>query len=327
MTLEVFTPFIVYMLGGILHVSGVIVVVTCGIVMSLSKQHLGPHASRLSIVSSSFWEVFSFALNGVVFVLLGTQLPNAIGNTWSDDGISSFDLVTYIIVIVLIMHGTRLIWSIVSEKLVDRRKGRTRPFKEQMRSALITTLSGAKGTITLANHVHHPHVGDYWRRHDAIPDRDLLIFLASGVIVVSLLLATYVVPLLAPRVEKKSESQKQDAETSIEILRAVVEDLSAHITPGNRAGVTEVIRQYNDRITRLQNDSDYLEEESDTDVRILVLQWEQEYVWDRIDARNSPARRRLSSHEYPCTRRIDAPPREDTQSKLESPSASHDRLA
>ena len=120
------------------------------------------------------------------------------------------------------------------------------------------------------------------------PDRDLFIFLASGVIVVSLLLATYVVPLLSPRVEKKSESQKQDAETSIEILRAVVEDLSAHITPGNRAGVTEVIRQYNDRITRLQNDSDYLEEESDTDVRILVLQWEQEYVWDRIDAGTVP---------------------------------------
>ena len=52
--------------------------------------------------------------------------------------------------------------------------------------------------------------------------------------------------------------------------------------------MTEVIRQYNDRITRLQNDSDYLEEESDTDVRILVLQWEQEYVWDRIDAGTVP---------------------------------------
>lgn len=287
-TLEVFTPFIVYMLGGILHVSGVIVVVTCGIVMSLSKQHLGPHASRLSIVSSSFWEVFAFALNGVVFVLLGTQLPNAIGNTWSDDGISSFDLVIYIIVIVLIMHGTRLIWSIVSEKLVDRRKRRTRPFKEQMRSALITTLSGAKGTITLAIMFTIPTWVTTGGGMVRFPDRDLLIFLASGVIVVSLLLATYVVPLLAPRVEKKSESQKQDAETSIEILRAVVEDLSAHITPGNRAGVTEVIRQYNDRITRLQNDSDYLEEESDTDVRILVLQWEQEYVWDRIDAGTVP---------------------------------------
>ena len=270
--LEVFTPFIVYLLGDTLNVSGVIVVVTCGIIMSMSKPDLGPYASRMNIVSSSFWQVLAFALNGIVFVLLGTQLPNAIGNTWNDIGISSFDLLVYIIVIVLVMHGTRLLWSIVSEKLVDRRKQRTRPFKEQLRSALITTLSGAKGTITLAIMFTIPTWVNTGSGMVRFPNRDLLIFLASGVIVVSLLLATYVVPLLAPRIERKSESQKQDAETSVEIMRAVVEDLTARITPKNRAAVSEVIRRYNERIARTQSGSDYLEEESDIEVRIMVLQ-------------------------------------------------------
>ena len=286
--LEVFTPFIVYLLGDTLNVSGVIVVVTCGIIMSMSKPDLGPYASRMNIVSSSFWQVLAFALNGIVFVLLGTQLPNAIGNTWNDIGISSFDLLVYIIVIVLVMHGTRLLWSIVSEKLVDRRKQRTRPFKEQLRSALITTLSGAKGTITLAIMFTIPTWVNTGSGMVRFPNRDLLIFLASGVIVVSLLLATYVVPLLAPRIERKSESQKQDAETSVEIMRAVVEDLTARITPKNRAAVSEVIRRYNERIARTQSGSDYLEEESDIEVRIMVLQWEQEYILDRISAGTVP---------------------------------------
>ena len=286
--LELFTPFIVYLLGNALHVSGVIVVVTCGIIMSMSKPDLGPYASRLNIVSSSVWQVLAFALNGIVFVLLGTQLPNAIGNTWNDTGISSFDLAIYIVVIVLVMHGVRLLWSIVSEKLVDRRKQRTRPFKDQLRSALITTLSGAKGTITLAIMFTIPVWVSTGTGMERFPDRDLLVFLASGVIIVSLLLATYVVPLLAPRVEKKSETKKQDAETSVEIMRAVVEDLTSRITPKNRAAVSEVIRQYNERIVRAQAGSDYLEEESDVEVRIMVLQWEQEYILDRISEGTVP---------------------------------------
>ncbi len=286
--LEVFTPFMVYLLGDTLHVSGVIVVVTCGIIMSLSKPDLGPYASRLNIVSSSVWQVLAFALNGIVFVLLGTQLPNAIGNTWNDTGIAPLDLVGYIVVIVLVMHGVRLAWSIASEKLVDRRKQRTRPFKDQLRSALITTLSGAKGTITLAIMFTIPVLVTSDTGVSRFPNRDLLIFLASGVIIVSLLLATYVVPLLAPRVEKKTETKKQDAETSVEIMRAVVEDLATRITPKNRAAVSEVIRQYNERIARVQTDSDYLEEESDIEVRIMALQWEQEYILDRISEGTVP---------------------------------------
>ena len=280
--LEVFTPFMVYLIGDALHVSGVIVVVTCGIVMSMSKQDLGPHASRMNIVSSSFWQVFAFALNGIVFVLLGTQLPNAIGNTWVDTGVSPLNLAIYVLAITAIMHGVRFVWSMCSEKLIDRKRKRFRPLKQRMRAAGITTLSGAKGTITLAIMFTIPTWVTVDGTMTRFPNRDLLIFLASGVIVVSLLLATYIVPLLAPRKERKSESQKQDAETSIDIMRAVIEDLTAHINEKNHVAVTEVIRQYNERIARLQNNNDFLEEESDTEVRILVLQWEQEYLLDRI---------------------------------------------
>ena len=280
---EAFTPFIVYLFADTIHVSGVLAVVACGIVMSLSRPNLGPLTARFNIVSSSFWQVLVFALNGIVFVLLGTQLPNAIGNTWNDNGISNLDLAFYILVITLVLHGTRLVWSLANESIEDRLSKNKRKFKQRLRAAAITTLSGAKGTITLAIMFTLPLWVNNGLAISRFPNRDLLIFLASGVIVVTLLLATYVVPLLAPRTKEESDQAKQDIETNVEIMRAVIEDLDSHITPRNRMEISEVIRRYNDRIARIQNASDYLEEESDTELRIKVLQWEQEYVWERIE--------------------------------------------
>ena len=75
---EVLIPFIAFLVGEHMHVSGVINVVACGITMSFAKRNLGPSISRLNIVSSSVWRVAAFALNGIVFVLLGTQLPTAL---------------------------------------------------------------------------------------------------------------------------------------------------------------------------------------------------------------------------------------------------------
>jgi CPA1 family monovalent cation:H+ antiporter len=47
--------------------------------------------SRMNIVSTSVWQVLTFALNGIVFVLLGTQLPQSFGGLWIEDGISNVD--------------------------------------------------------------------------------------------------------------------------------------------------------------------------------------------------------------------------------------------
>ncbi len=286
--LEVFTPFIVYLLADTVHFSGVLAVVACGIVMSLARPNLGPLAARFNIVASSFWQVLVFALNGIVFVLLGTQLPNAIGNTWNDNGISNFDLAFYVLVITLVLHGTRLAWSLVNETIADYSEKKKRRFSQRLRAAAITTLSGAKGTITLAIMFTIPLWINDGLSISRFPNRDLLIFLASGVIVMTLLLATYAVPLLAPRPKDESDQAKRDIETTVEIMRAVIEDLTSHIKPQNRAEISEVIHRYNERISRIQNHSEFLEEESDTELRIQVLQWEQDYIIERIEDGSVP---------------------------------------
>ena len=288
--LEVLTPFLVYLLADAVHVSGVLCVVACGIVLSVTPSNLGPTDSRLNIVSTSVWRVLAYGLNGIVFVLLGTQLPNVFTSSIDSIGVTSSTLIGLVFAITLIMHAVRFVWSIGSELLADRREGTMRSSGERLRSALITTLSGAKGTITLAIMFTIPTLVDFEGVGTFIdfPNRDMLIFLASGTILLSLLLATYVVPLLAPKKETPEEQNTKLALAKVEIMRRVIERLTARETDETRAATSEVIRQYNDRIARIQNESD-LEEEPDTELRIRMLQWQQEYLWTEIDAGRVPA--------------------------------------
>lgn len=280
--LEVFLPFIVFLIGQEVHVSGVIAVVVCGIVMSMARKNLGPSVSRMNIVSNSVWQVLTFGLNGIVFVLLGTQLPAAVTTTWVDEGIGNVELVGYVIAITLLMHGTRFVWSIVAERLADRRHHETRTRAQRLRTAIVTTLSGAKGTITLAIMFTIPRWIDAGTSMERFPNRDLLIFLACGVIVLSLLIATFIVPLLAPRKVDASVEHQRALATAVDIMRAVIEELTARQTEETRRATSEVIRRYNDRIARIQDEGN-IDAPGDTELRIKVLVWEQEYVTELIE--------------------------------------------
>ncbi len=287
-SLELVTPFIAYLLGEHIGVSGVILVVACGITMSMVPRDFGPSMARMSIVSSSVWEVITFALNGVVFVLLGTQLPQAFGGLWADEGISNFHLIAFVLIITLLMHGMRFIWSIVSDAVTFKGQSKKVGIAERLRSAAITTLSGSKGAITLAIMLSIPLMINSGTSLSEFPQRDLLIFLACGVVLTSLLLATFIVPILAPhKKESPSDLRMRDSLAKADVLRRVVEELTARKNDDNSAAIGKVIGKYNDRIARIA-DSEDLEDEPDIDLRIMVLNWEQEYVLDLIDRDEVP---------------------------------------
>ncbi len=218
-SLELLTPFVAYLLGEVIGVSGVILVVACGITMSLMPRSFDPSRARVGIVSSSVWQVLVFAFNGVVFVLLGTQLPQSFGDMWVDDGISNLHLLAYIFVITGLMHTTRFVWTLVSDAIVFKQLGESVGVLDRIRSAVVMTLAGSKGAITLAIMFSLPVFVSTGTAMVPLPKRDLLIFLASGVILLSLLLATFFVPLLAPRKEDPNTARAHDAEARAQILR------------------------------------------------------------------------------------------------------------
>ena len=245
---EVFTPFIVFLAAEHFGTSGILAVVAAGLLITLLPQKPTPVAARLKIASNSVWETLVFVINGVVFVMLGMQLPKAIMPSWRSDEVSSLLLCGLVLLVTALVVGVRFIWVLVMERCDSSAKRHTG--KQLVRDALVTTLSGPKGAVTLSIIMTIPFT---LSTGEAFPQRDTLIFLASGVILCTLLLANFVVPVLAPKDDSPDETEEQDVNTvTIDILKRVIRQLREQKTPQNESSTQIVIRQYSERIKRLR---------------------------------------------------------------------------
>lgn len=280
---DLFIPFIIYLVAEPFGASGVIAVVTAGLISNMGKRELGPSVSRLNIVSTSVWSVFSFGLNGIVFVLLGTQLPKAMMSTWEDYTIDNGYLLLMILIITVAVELIRFLWLLGSERIRARRHKQPFSLKEAVRTSLIMTLAGAKGAVTLSIAFSLPWFN---AAGDVFPQRELIIFLACGVILITLLLANFVIPLLAGKKElSESEVQRREEErdAKIEILRNVIEELARDHDPKDRRAIGSVIRSYNDRINRIKTDEADEEDPAKVQLRIQIIRWEREFVKKELE--------------------------------------------
>ena len=283
MLFDLFTPFIIYLAANAFGASGVIAVVAAGLVSGVGKRELGPSVSRTNIVSSSVWSVFSFALNGFVFVLLGTQLPKAMISTWENYTLDNGFLIVIILVIVLAIEVIRFLWLFGSEAYSAHRAKKPLALKAALKTSLVMTLAGAKGTLTLAIVFSIPWFN---AAGDVFPQRELIIFLACGVILITLLIANFVIPLLAGKKEpSESDLQRHEDEAAakIEVLRNVIEELARNHDPKERRAVHAAIRSYNERINRIKTDSSDEEDPEKTKLRLQIISWEREYVKDALE--------------------------------------------
>jgi NhaP-type Na+/H+ or K+/H+ antiporter len=110
---DVLTPFVIFLIGEGIGASGILAVVAAGLSSSLYKHSIGPNEARLEIVSSSVWQVLSFCLNGIVFVLLGMQLPGAVTQSWEDISLNNFELIGLVLVISAIIIAVRAVWFLM----------------------------------------------------------------------------------------------------------------------------------------------------------------------------------------------------------------------
>lgn len=280
---EVFTPFIVFLLADTLHTSGILAVVAAGVIMTFTPRRIGPSQSHYNVVSSSVWRVLAFTLNGIVFVLLGMELPLALTSSWMDQSIENGTLIACVLVLTAVLVLVRFAWVFCMELLHRDRATGMRPHLTAsfVRDAAVTTLAGPKGAITLSIAFTIPvflsSSGDYF------PQRDIIIFLACGVILCTLLLANFVVPLIAPKCEEDTASAERLAKVDVEILRTVIEELTRRQKPETKAATRTVIRSYNARIARLQQSNDLDTEPRDA-LRIKIIRAQQNHALHRIES-------------------------------------------
>jgi len=148
---------------------------------------------------NSVWDTIQFSLNGIIFVLLGEQLPAILGGAKATVALSGHSepwwLAVYIVAIVAGLAALRFAWVWASLKLtiLRKRKGDSPLHSPDWRLVAAMSLAGVRGAITLAGVLTLPLALD---DGTPFPARDLAIFLAAGVIIFSLVIASVGLPLL-----------------------------------------------------------------------------------------------------------------------------------
>ena len=278
--LQVLTPFAFYLVAEEMGVSGILAVVAAGLVDSFGTKALLPSAARLNIVSTSVWKVVSFALNGMCFVLLGTLLPNATARTWA----SSFPntiLVLDVLLISVALIAVRFLWCLGMERLKRREDGKRHKIDAKAaKDALVLTLAGPKGAVTLSICLTIPRVVG---TGEVLQCRELLIFLGAGVILVTLLLANFVVPLLVPK-KVPQRTRLEETQGRVQVLRNVIRELSHDETITDKRALRRVIANYETRIDRIKKTSS-LEDQAEDALRERCIAWEAMYVNKAIHER------------------------------------------
>ena len=267
----ILTPFIVYLLAEYCKVSGILAVVASGIMHSFEREKINPETAGLNISSKSVWEALVFVLNGLVFLIMGTQLPTAIEAIWGVPSAGRLKIIAYIIIITLALMLIRFLWSLLTiKKDVYEPEDRL----SKIKASLIISMSGVRGAVTLATTMSIPFLlGDGSR----FPERDLIIFIASGVILCSLLIANFILPLLLEK-ESKINMLAFETEACIEIVNNVITQLNNQITEKNRSAVSRVIRDYYQRKSDLQRKQggNLFDNKEEINLKKMIYEWERQ---------------------------------------------------
>ena len=276
---EVIMPFFAYLTAEHFGVSGILAVVAAALFMKFYPSSLTLESSRYAVASENVWELLVFAINGIVFVLLGMKLPEVILPTWNSSGHEGGAwLIVLIVIITAIVIGVRFAWVVGMEKLARNHEGaRPKIDKEFLRNAAVVTLAGPKGAVTLSVVMSLPY---FISAGTPFPNRDLLIFLASGVIVLTLLIANFVVPLLAPAEEGEGASARSKVE--IDILQNVVDGLLAKETPETAVPTRIAVQAYHERMNLVRERE--VSDEALRDLRINVLESQLGFVEGQMKA-------------------------------------------
>lgn len=287
---EVSMPLVVYLFSELVGVSGILAVVACGVMWSMFRDRkISPYQSRLNIALTSVWKVIGFVLNGIVFVLLGIQLPNAMQSTWDNLYINNFVLIGYVLLLTALIVLLRFAWALIMTRLVKNpATGKRDKFSLRMvKSSLVTTVGGPKGAITLSIAFTIPFL---LADGSTFPQRSLIIFLASGVIVCTLLLANFLLPVLAPKEEAEADEEEVEElmRTKIEIMRTVIERLMADSTEENDRETKIVVYSYNNRIRTIRSVAD-IEEPAVAKLRIEVIDYQVEQLIGAVERREVEA--------------------------------------
>ena len=223
--LSLVTPYVMYIVAESFHFSGVLSVVSGGLFLSARNHLFLNYRSRLR--GLNVWTTLGFVLNGLIFLLIGLELPSIIrqlGPVGLNAAIKYGVLITALLIVgrLLSTMGTSVFTVFISRYITtaDSRPGWKAP--------LLFGWAGMRGVVSLAAALSIPtHLSD----GRPFPQRDLILFITFVTIVLTLLVQGLTLPWLIRKVkledpdhrpaleEQDRQVRKKLAEFSLEFLK------------------------------------------------------------------------------------------------------------
>ncbi len=282
---QILTPFGIYIITEeLLHASGVIAVVVAGIVHSLIKERTETRQAEEQVITENIWSIVLFVLNGVVFLLLGLNIPLSMSETISDPNIGNLKTVAYVIAIGVVILTIRFVWSYLStyyEYRLNKSKDVEGP---SVKIALLTSLTGVRGTVTMAGVLSIPF---FLENGEVFPERSLILFLTAGVILFTLISATVFLPFLSKGEEEEKEQLINDNlnKAKNKLIVSAINTIKSEISDENAAAAYELINEYKwiSRNNQLLTSEAGNNREKITELRLMGLKAERKHIYELMN--------------------------------------------
>lgn len=247
--IRVITPFAFYFIAEeVFHASGVVAVVVAGIFKAgTNNKKFSIYSSELQVVATKTWDLVVYLLNGIVFVILGIELPTAMRSIVISDH-STMLAIVYAVIVWLSILIVRTIWSFVYDLF-------SRKTRASFQKAILSGLSGVRGAVTMIGVLSLPLVVSSGQ---PFPRRTMILFIASGVIILSLLAATILIPLISKNttplyyrgsaLEEDENEENGDyiskEEADIYVTKIAIQYLEGQRRQENQQAALDLINEY-----------------------------------------------------------------------------------
>ncbi|WP_110829586.1 Na+/H+ antiporter [Pedobacter nutrimenti] len=207
-------PYFLYWIAEQAHSSGVLAVVCGGLLMSAKRLTFLNSTSRIR--AFSVWESFIFILNGIVFLIIGLELPEIVGGLRSK-GIPLSTAINYGILVTGVLIAARIIssYAAMAATLIFRPSVAPAAANRRIRLTMPLLLgwTGMRGVVSLAAALSIPLALDHGKG-PAFPHRDLILFITFVVILLTLVVQGLTLPFFINRSSAFGQIFNQEAEES-----------------------------------------------------------------------------------------------------------------
>lgn len=251
-TVSLLTPFAAYLPAERLHLSGVLAVVTAGLYLGRQLPEITDFQTRLD--ARPVWDTVEFLLNGLVFILIGLQLPKVLVAAASDH-LPKTQLITYALIISLAVIVVRVLWVFPATYLPRSlsKRLRARDPYPSWKHVTIVAWTGMRGVVSLAAALALP-----FQRADGspFPGRDLILFLSFVIILATLVVQGLSLPPLIRwlGVEDDDSLEHEERQARLAANKAALHRLGEieEKDPAKADAVKRLRIEYEDRIRQLE---------------------------------------------------------------------------